>query len=405
MRHVKSGIRGFWRVKNFAFLLAFMTFTWSFANPADHETGHDSVQHEDIIPHDEVGHDTHGEAGHGEEEGFTTATMSKTILHHISDAHEWHFFSIGETHYSLPLPVIVYSEQYGLDIFMSSSFDHHTHMYKTYKEEHGHIVLLDEAGEPLLVEQNVEEDGVEVGTEMVPAPVMDLSITKNVASMLVSFIIILLLFTSVAKAYKARPGQAPRGLQSFMEPLILFVRDEIAKPNMGHHYLRFTPYLLSLFFFIWVNNLLGLLPGAANVTGNIAFTMVLALLSLIITNVNGNKSYWGHILWPPGIPLPVKVILIPVEIISIFTKPFALMIRLFANMTAGHIIIMSILGLIFLFSENGTNLGAGFGVSFASVPFAIFLYTLELLVAAIQAFIFTMLTALFIGQAMPEDHH
>ncbi len=240
---------------------------------------------------------------------------------------------------------------------------------------------------------------------MVNAPVYDLSITKNVASMLLAFVILLLLFTSVARAYTRRPGQTPRGLQSFMEPLILFVRDEIAKPNLGHHYARFTPYLLTLFFFIWVNNLLGLLPGAANVTGNIAVTMVLALLSLIITNINGNKSYWGHIFWPPGIPTPVKVILIPVEIISIFTKPFALMIRLFANITAGHIIIMSILCLIFLFSENGMNAGAGFGVSFASVPFAIFLYTLELLVAAIQAFIFTMLTALFIGQAMPEDHH
>ncbi|HCS21614.1 MAG TPA: ATP synthase F0 subunit A [Bacteroidetes bacterium] len=349
-----------------------MTFTGSWASTVD-----------------SVGqHDDHQTVGGHEEEGLTTSNMSSSILHHISDAHEWHFFSVGETHVSLPLPVILYSEEYGLDIFFSNKFDHHTHTYKNYKEEHGHIILIDDAGAPVM-----------------EAHLLDLSITKNVASMLLAFIIMVGLFTSVAKAYKKRPGQAPKGLQSFMEPLILFVRDDIARPNMGHHYARFTPYLLSLFFFIWINNLLGLLPGAANVTGNIAVTMVLALLSLIITNVNGNKSYWMHILWPPGIPFAVKFILIPVELISILSKPFALMIRLFANMTAGHIIIMSILSLIFLFSENGTNAGAGFGVSFASVPFAIFLYVLELLVAAIQAFIFTMLTALFIGQAMPEEHH
>ncbi len=389
MRYVNSGVRGFWRVKNFAFILVFMTFTGSWAGSMD------TSYHVD---------DQHAVDEH-KEEGLTTSNMSSSILHHISDAHEWHFFSVGETHVSLPLPVILYSEEYGLDFFFSNKFDHHTHTYKNYKEEHGHIILVDDAGAPVMKAHDVVENDQVVGTEMKEVHPMDFSITKNVASMLLAFIIMVWLFTSVAKAYKKRPGQAPKGLQSFMEPLILFVRDDIARPNMGHHYARFTPYLLSLFFFIWINNLLGLLPGAANVTGNIAVTMVLALLSLIITNVNGNKSYWMHILWPPGIPFAVKFILIPVELISILSKPFALMIRLFANMTAGHIIIMSILSLIFLFSENGTNAGAGFGVSFASVPFAIFLYVLELLVAAIQAFIFTMLTALFIGQAMPEEHH
>jgi len=396
MKYVNSSVRGFLRMKKFTFLLAFMTCTWSFAMANDSIMGHDTEQ---------SGHDgTHENSNHADE-GLTTANMSVTILHHISDAHEWHFFSIGETHVSLPLPVILYSEEYGLDVFMSGNLDHHTHTYKNYKEEHGHILLLDDQGNPVLREHEIWEGRNFVGTEMKKVYPMDFSITKNVASMLLAFVAMLLIFISVAKAYKKRPDQAPRGLQSFMEPLILFVRDDIAKPNMGHHYLRFTPYLLSLFFFIWINNLLGLLPGAANVTGNIAFTMVLALLSLIITNINGNKSYWQHIFWPPGIPFLVKLILIPVEVISIFSKPFALMIRLFANMTAGHIIIMSILSLIFLFAENGTNVGAGFGVSLASVPFAIFLYVLELLVAAIQAFIFTMLTALFIGQAMPAEHH
>lgn len=391
MRQVNMGIRGIKAVKFFALILSFTTFLTVSADSEQPVSGH---QHE---MHSEMDSAVQGEMDHGhaeshEDEGFTAKTMTPTILHHISDAHEWHFFTMGGTHYTLPLPVILYSEQYGLEVFLSNKFDHHTHIYKTYKYDHGHITLLDEQGNELLVD----------GHAVHP---LDLSITKNVASMLVAFVILVLLFGSVAKAYKRRPGQAPKGLQSFMEPLILFVRDEVARPNLGHHYAKFTPYLLTLFFFIWVNNLLGLLPGAANVTGNIAVTMVLALLTLIVTNINGNKSYWSHIFWPPGIPFLVKIILIPVEFISIFTKPFALMIRLFANITAGHIIIMSIFSLIFLFSENGTNLGAGFGVSVVSVPFAMFLYTLELLVAAIQAFIFTMLTALFIGQAMPEEHH
>lgn len=400
MTHVNTGVCRFEKVKFFTFFLLFMTFSWSMANPG-HENFGDTL-HQDTTVHNKE----HAAGdGHGEEEGFSSKNMSSTLLHHVKDAHEWHFFTIGETHYTLPLPIILYSKEHGLDIFLSCNFDHHTHIYKHYKNEHEHIVLVDEHGNTVMEEKTIEKDGQVTGTEMVAVHPLDFSITKNVASMLIAVLIITLVFTSVAKAYRKRPGQAPKGLQSFMEPLILFVRDDIAKPNLSHHYMRFTPYLLTLFFFIWVNNLLGLLPGAANVTGNIAITMVLALISLIITNVNGNKSYWTHILWPPGIPLPVKLILIPVEIISIFTKPFALMIRLFANITAGHILIMSIICLIFLFSENGQNAGAGFGVSLISVPFAMFLYTLELLVGAIQAFIFTMLTALFIGQAMPEDHH
>ncbi|TNE82143.1 MAG: ATP synthase F0 subunit A [Bacteroidetes bacterium] len=390
MKHVNTGVRGFWSVKFFAFLLSFLTFTWTFASDPGHDAheNHGTTEVENHVDSTAVhGENAHGEEGHGEE-AFTAASMAGTILHHISDAHEWHFFTVGGTHVTLPLPVILYSEQYGLDIFMSSQFHHNHGVYKHYKNDHEHILLLDEEG-------NVLEG----------ASVMDFSVTKNVASMLIAFILMAWIFISMANAYKKRPGQAPKGLQSFMEPLVLFVRDEIARPNLGHNYARFMPYLLTLFFFIWINNMLGLLPGAANVTGNIAVTMVLSLIALVVTNINGNKSYWGHIFWPPGIPTPVKFILIPVEVISIFTKPFALMIRLFANITAGHIIIMSILCLIFLFSDNGNNASAGFGVSFASVPFAIFLYTLELLVAAIQAFIFTMLTALFIGQAMPEDHH
>lgn len=324
-------------------------------------------------------------------EDFTAAKMKEMILHHISDAHEWHFFDIGHTHVTLPLPVIVYSNVYGLEMFMSSQFKGDHGLLTTDKyilDDHGHIYIKNPEG---VADQSVS--------------VLDFSITKNVASMLIAAIIMLLLFSSVAKSYTTRVNQAPKGLQSFIEPIILFVRDDIAKPNLGRKTDKFLPYLLSLFFFIWINNLLGLLPGAANVTGNIAVTMVLAIITLLLTNINGNKHYWSHILWPPGIPTPVKFILVPVEIISIFTKPFSLMIRLFANITAGHILIMSIISLIFLFGNSGKEAGLGFGTSFISVAFSTFLYTLELLVAAIQAFIFTMLTALFIGQATEEHGH
>jgi F-type H+-transporting ATPase subunit a len=386
MELVKTSVRGHLGWNFFTFFLAFMAF----ASVQAGELGRDTVSGLGEHPEHHAGSTTE----HGDE-NFTSGKMKDMILHHISDAHEWHFFDIGGKHITLPLPVILYSREHGLDVFLSSCFrpvsDHGPAFYKHYKLDHGHISLVDAEGNELMAD----------GKAVRP---LDFSITKNVFSMLIACLIMLLLFVSVAGAYKGNHGKAPRGLQSFMEPLILFVRDDIARPNMGNKAEKFTPYLLTLFFFIWINNLLGLLPGAANVTGNIAVTLVLALLTLILTNINGNKHYWGHILWPPGIPLPVKFILIPVEIISIFTKPFSLMIRLFANITAGHILIMSIISLIFLFGNAGKEVGMGFGTSVISVAFSMFLYTLELLVAAIQAFIFTMLTALFIGQAV-EDHH
>ncbi len=327
--------------------------------------------------------------GHGEEKEFSSDQM---IMHHISDAHEWHFVSFGHTHIVLPLPVILIGDN-GLEIFSSSKFHNDEHKYNNYILFHEKIYKANAAGG-----LDLDEHGHPTN-----AKPLDISITKNVASMLVAVTIMCLIFISVAKAYRKREGQAPSGLQNAMEPLIMFVRDEIARPNIGEKAYKYTPYLLTIFFFIWINNLLGLLPGAANVTGNIAVTALLSVLTLLITNFSGNKSYWGHILWPPGVPVPVKFILIPVEIIGILTKPFALMIRLFANITAGHIIILSIISLIFMFGKGGTNPGGGYGVSVLSVAFGVFLTSLELLVAALQAFIFTMLTALFIGQAT-EDH-
>jgi F-type H+-transporting ATPase subunit a len=307
------------------------------------------------------------------EEGFNA---SEVILHHVMDDHVWHFW---DGHYgTLYLPVIVYSSEQGLDIFSSHHFynEHHEVIpYRAYKLEHNHIYLA-ESGKAVL----------------------DLSITKNVAMLLINAAVLLFIFLSVASAYKKNQGQAPKGLQSFFEPIILFVRDEIVKPNMGHNYEKFLPYLLTLFFFILFGNLLGLLPGAANLTGNIAVTLTLAVFTFILTNINGNKSYWGHIFWTPGVPLPLRLVILPVEIIGIFTKPISLTVRLFVAITAGHIVLLSLISLAFIFQSVT--------VGFISSLIVLFINLIELLVAGIQAYVFTLFTALYIGMATEEhDHH
>src|SRR5690606_2365787 len=204
------------------------------------------------------------------------------------------------------------------------------------------------------------------------------------------------------KYKKSGTMTAPTGFQNALEPVINFIKDEVAKPNLGHKYMRFMPLLLTMFFFIWINNLLGLLPGGAHFTGNIAVTACLALIAFIVMIVNGNKHFWGHLFNPPGVPLGVKFLLVPIEIISLFIKPVALMIRLFANMLAGHIIILSVISMIFIFGALSEAVGWAFVP--VSLAFTIFMFFLELLVAAIQAFIFTNLTAVFIGQAIEEGH-
>ncbi|TXC85285.1 F0F1 ATP synthase subunit A [Luteibaculum oceani] len=331
------------------------------------------------------------EGDHGSEE-FNPKDM---ILHHIADAHEWHFWDVkdeeGNLHpVSMPLPVILYHNG-NLDIFMSSEFHHGTTPVtkgnNTYVMNHGKIYIADENGELI-------PDG---HGHYLNAKPLDLSITKNVASMWLSIILLILIMGTVARTYK-KNGLVPRGFAGVIEPIVLFVRDEIARPNIsGDKYKRFLPFLLTVFFFIWINNLLGLIPILApNLTGNISVTLVLALFTLIITNVSGNKGYWGHILAPP-VPIPMWVIMIPVELIGIFTKPFALMVRLFANITAGHILILSLVSLIFIFKSVY--------MSALSIPFMVFMNVLELLVAALQAYIFTLLSALFIGMATEEAHH
>ncbi len=308
---------------------------------------------------------------------------SKIIMDHIKDDHEFHFFTAGSFHATIPLPVIVYAPGKGVDVFSSSRFGHEgEEEYNGYK--------LNEAKEIVAI------DG---------SKVYDFSLTKNVVQMFIALFILVLIMLSVAKKYKTGQGikTAPKGLQNLIEPVITFVRDDIAKPNLGKKAMAYLPYLLTVFFFILINNLFGLLPGSANVTGNTAFTMVLGIISLIVILFSTNRHFWGHIFWPPGVPFLVKIILIPIELAGVLLiKPAALIIRLFANMVAGHIIILSFIVLIFIF--GGMSRVAGYGFSPLSVAFAVFIYVIEILVAFIQAYIFTTLTAVFIGQAMEGGH-
>ena len=298
-------------------------------------------------------------------EGHKEPTIVENVLHHISDAHEWHFFDYHDHPVSIPLPVILYTDGH-LDVFMSSAFKHGEKVVKKGDREY----TIDHHG-------NI--------TEVNGLKILDFSITKNVASMFISLIILVLILRKVAKSYNRNNG-VPKGIQAFIEPVVLFIKDDVAKPNLGHNYKKYLPYLLTLFFFILVNNLLGLLPGAANVTGNIAITIVLSVITLLVTNISGKKAYWSHIFKPPGVPLALMPIMIPIEMVGILTKPFALMIRLFANITAGHIVILSLISLIFM-AQSGLGTGGAYGVAPVSVAFVLFMYLIELLVAFLQAYI------------------
>lgn len=322
---------------------------------------------------------------------------SEVIMHHISDAHEWHFGG----NVAIYLPVIIIDG--GLKVWGSSSEFYHNiesnqgHSYgvsKGYALFHEHLYKLENG---VLTFDNE-------GHPTNQAVLLDFSITKNVTSMLLSALLLMLIFNAVAKGYKKNEGKAPSGIQSWLEPVIIFVRDDIAKLMIGPKYAKFMPFLLTVFFFIWINNLLGLVPGGANLTGNIAFTFTLAFCTFIAVAINGNKDYWRHIFAMPGVPAWTLVILTPIEIIGMFVKPIALMMRLFANISAGHIIILSIVSLIFIAGQAST--GIGWGVSPLVSLFTLVMNCMELLVAFLQAFIFTMLSALFIGQAVAEhDHH
>jgi len=338
-----------------------------------------------------AGQDEHGSnAPTGSGDAKEVFNPREFILEHIADSHEWHILTWknGKS-VAVYLPVIVYSKESGLHIFSSRRLAH-GHEYKGFRIEEegdlkGRIVSVNENGE--------------IDKENLP---FDFSMTKTVIGMLAAALLGLWLFLSLSRSYRKTGISHPKGIQSFLEPVICFVRDDIVIPNIGYEkHEKFMPYLLSVFFFILINNIMGLIPFpppfGANVTGNIAVTFTLAFFSFIIIQINGSKTYWRHIFATPGVPFWLLPIMIPVELIGVIAKPFALMIRLFANITAGHIIVMSLLALIFIFHS--------LFLAPVSAFFVIFMDCLELLVAFLQAYVFTLLSALFISLAVVEEHH
>jgi F-type H+-transporting ATPase subunit a len=366
------------------FILAFFVFSWGIT------ISRAEAQHSATITHDPL------TTTHETEEPFNAGKM---IIEHIVDAYEWHIMEIGETHIYVPLPVILYYDG-NLTVFMSSKFHHGKEAYNGFKiEEEGA-----KKGKIVRVMEGTMETDENAGR------IIDLSITKTVLAIFFSAALLFIIFFSVANAYRRNKDKAPKGIQSLLEPLILFVRDDIAKEAIGgEKYEKYTPYLLTVFFFIFINNLMGLIPFfpfGANVTGNIAVTGILALFTFIITTFSANKNYWRHIYNAPGVPwwLKFPIPLMPfVEFLGVFTKPFVLMVRLFANMIAGHIIILGFMSLIFIFGNIKPALDTL--VAPVSVAFGIFMGMLELLVAFIQAYVFTLLSALYFGMAMEEHHH
>ena len=411
-------------------ILLLITILWSVNTviAQEHSEGHSQSEevHQEIDAHGANSHEgesgtseshEHDAAEHSEGHQEEEFNATEVIMEHVSDSHDWHILTTKKgLHVSVPLPIILISKETGLKAFMSGKIAHH-HQHEGFQYGEGMVrIKMDKDGEP--VEKSLDkiivyvddhgaidsasEEGFYYHGEKIAAIIpMDFSITKNVFMMLLAVIILLIVFLSLAKSYKKTGVSAPKGLQGFLEPLVVFIEEDVAIPNIGvTKYKKYMPYLLTVFFFILIQNLMGLIPFfpfGANVTGNIAVTMVLAVFTMLITNLGANKGYWQHIFNPPGVPLWLYPILIPVEILGIITKPFALMIRLFANITAGHIIVLSLVSMIFIFKSVFMAVPSGILVLFMDM--------IELLVAFLQAYIFTLLSALFIGLAMPEHHH
>lgn len=440
-------------------LLTIGVFSFGFA-----ETGHDNHNHKtehkadahkdhghdghDHSGHDHKSHDSHGEDAHGDHGDAHHGEFDPayTAMHHIADAN---VYSIGP--WSIPLPCIVKVKGQGFKIFSSGKFEpgHHGdghYAYDNFVLNGGALNYVPDAnfpkgkvevagfGHKLITKSKTNKKGEVVVTEKEVGTVklangqeyvleekstldgglfgggmtsfMDFSLTKNVVSMIIVFIIVALMFRSIAKAYARREGQAPKGLQSFIEPVFAFIQDEVAKPILGDKWYKYQPFLMSLFFFILGLNLYGQVPffGGSNVTGHISVTIALALFTALVVNLSGNSHYWGHIFNMPGIPAPVKLIITPVEILGVFLKPITLFIRLFGNISAGHMVIVIFVGLIFVFGESGANIQGGTIGVVMSTFLTMFMLALELLVAFLQAFVFTILTAVYIGAAV-EEHH
>ena len=403
--------------------------------------------------------------GNGGEEEFEVA---ETAFHHISNTNAFHVF--GD--FYLPLPVILYTPETGEWVTgMSSMFEAHHHGNGTKAVDgfvliHGEIkrildpkfpmgvvdlgddvkvghqlinpnvpesledgyhedersgsatgnepdekmedmVTLTTNGNTYLVEDKTYWDGNVLGGGV--SSFIDFSLTKNVFTMIVTSILLFLIFFGMARRYKKHGVAAPKGIQSLLEPIVVFMRDEVAEPFLHHKADKYLPFILTVFFFILGLNLIGQIPffpGSGNVTGNLAVTAVLAIFAFLVVNLSGNRHYWGHILWMPGVPWWVKVfVLTPVEVAGVFIKPFTLMLRLFANITAGHIVIIAFVGLIFIFGGSGDSVPGSIAGIIAAVPLTLFMMSIELLVAFIQAFVFALLTASYIGAAVEEAHH
>lgn len=322
--------------------------------------------------------------------------VEEIIIGHITNAYNYHIFTLPNGKpVSIPLPVILYSKNSGFHVFMSSKFGDGNATYENFKIAHkgvkkGKIVEVDKDG------------------KILNGSLYDFSLSKVVVGIFVVCIILLLIFLSAAKTAKRNPNKAPKGILSLVEPLILFVRDDIAIPIIGKKYKKFIPYLLTIFFFVFFCNLFGLIPippFGANLSGNISVTATIALITFIITTVHGNKHYWKDIVNTPGVPwwLKLPLPLMPfVEVVGVFTKPIILAIRLFANMTAGHIVMLAFITLIFIFGALSPIVG--YAIAPVSIGFTVFIILLDVLVSFIQAFVFTLLSAIYFGMAT-EEHH
>ena len=336
----------------------------------------------------------------GTEKNSDEFDVNEMIMHHIKDSHEFHIMDINGHAVSFPLPIVLWTDN-GLVSFSSSAFKH---------DDSGSVIVSRKGQDFIKYHEKIfyaNNNGSEkfisydANGNIINKKPIDFSITKMVFSMFISMILLVLIFVTTAKSYSNSRKGEPTGLGKFTEPLIMFIKDEVALPMIGEkNYHKYMPFLLTLFFFIWINNVMGLIPFfpfSANLSGNIAFTFVLAAITFVITTLVANKDYWKHIFWMPGIPVPMKLFLAPIEFLGIFIKPISLMIRLFANISAGHIIILSLISLIFIFKS--------LWLAPASLFFSVFISLIEVLVVAIQAYIFTMLSALYIGSAIEEHEH
>ena len=397
-----------------------------------------------MAQHDDHSHDEGHESGHEGDCGIehheaTEYDPGATAFHHISDQN---IFTIGPWFFNLPC--ILYAPDQGWSLFSSSKFHVHGHHGDGDNAMHGYVMhegvvmrVKDDAFPRGAVDvsgykqEEVEVDGKNVTKYYVCqndhlyeldqesaldggmfgrgiTSFYDFSITKNVVTMIIVCLLMGWFFMGIARSYRRREGQAPKGAQSFIEPIYIFIRDEVVKSMIGEKYERYTPFIMSIFFFVLVLNLVGQVPffGNPNVTGSLAVTFVLAVFTFLVVNLNGNKNYWEHVFWMPGVPAAVKVlVLTPVEFLGLFLKPITLMVRLFANITAGHIVILSFVGLTFIFGEMGQNVGGGAIGALVGTLLGLFMSAIELLVAFLQAFIFAILSASYIGAAVVDDHH